>query len=384
MQVIIHFMSNRLLRTLRSLFQTLDIACGSSSSEGVAGMPNATAGETRLPAGHEAFHAYVDITKQLLRFTDLSDLLDTIVQHVQSLFHYEICSVSLVTEEKDRLYIAAHRGYDQTFAENFRMRVGRDGIIGHVAHTGQSYYCPDASVDPYYLEGAFEVQSQYSVPLTADDKVIGVLDVESVRPDDFPPEVQNLLDAFGALASLAISHAQYQEHLEHMASTDGLTGLANHRTFWENLNKELSRSRRYETPLSLLMLEVDRFKRVNDSFGHLTGDEALRDIARILNECCRTMDLAARIGGDEFALILPETDKEGALRVARRVARKIDNYRLDGQHKLTVSIGLAAFPEDGYTPNALFAVADYAMYRIKDEGGDGISTETPTDSDIIL
>lgn len=347
-------------------------------------MPNIDRDTTRLPADHEAFQAYVDITKQLLNPTSLSDVLDQILQSVQSLFKYDICSVSLLTEDRDKLYVAAHRGYDSDFVQSFRLRIGKDGIIGHVAATGRPYYCPDVTTDPYYVEGAPGVKSQFTVPLTVDDKVIGVLDVESRREDDFPLEVQNLIQAFGALASLAISHAQYQEHLEHMASTDGLTGLANHRTFWETLNRELSRARRYGTPLSLVVLEIDKFKRINDSFGHLKGDEALRGIAQVLNRCCRTMDIAARIGGDEFALILPETDKQGAEYVARRVHKAIAKYRLDGHHKMTVSIGLAAFPDDGLTPNALFAVADYAMYHIKDRGGDGISTATPDGEDIIL
>lgn len=351
---------------------------------GVARMPNTKAGEVRLPAGREAFHAYVDITKQLLKPMNLAAVLDQILCHVQDLFGYEICSVILPTGRKDTLYMAAHRGYDPAIANTIRIKIGQDGIIGHVAATGESYYAPDVSVDPYYLEGSVRVRSQFSIPLIMDDNVIGVLDVESDRVDGFPEEVQSLLEAFSALVALAIYRAQHQEHLEHMASTDGLTGLANNRAFWETLHRELSRARRFDTPLSLLMLEVDDFKRVNDTHGHLKGDEALRGIAKIMGLCCRTMDTAARFGGDEFALILPETTKADAKRVAERLSKAIENYRLDGHLQLTVSIGLSAFPEDGLTPNGLFAVADYAMYRIKDLGGDGISTETPANDDAIL
>lgn len=315
---------------------------------------------------------------------NLAAVLDQILRHVQDLFGYEICSVSLPTGRKNTLYLAAHRGYDPAIANTLRLKIGQDGIIGHVAATGEPYYAPNVSVDPYYIEGSVQVQSQFTIPLIMDDNIIGVLDVESERIDGFPDEVQSLLKAFAALVALAIYRAQHQEKLEHMALTDGLTGLANNRAFWETLHRELSRARRFNHPLSLLMLEVDNFKKVNDTHGHLKGDEALRGIARIMGLSCRTMDTPARFGGDEFGIILPQTTKADARHVAERLGNAIDNYRLDGHVRLTVSIGLAAFPEDGLTPNALFAVADYAMYRIKDLGGDGISTETPADPHVIL
>lgn len=347
-------------------------------------MSNAEPGRSHLPAGREAFHAFVDITKRLLQPMNLTAVLDQILSQVEELFGYEVCSVILPTGREDTMYMAAHRGYDPEVANTIRLRIGEDGIVGHVAATGKPHYAPDVSTDPYYIKGSVTVRSQFAMPLIVDGRVIGVLDVEDEKLDGFPEDVRSVLAAFAALVALAIYRAQHQEKLEHLALTDGLTGLANNRAFWEALHRELSRARRFNNPLSLLMLEIDRFKLVNDTYGHLKGDEALRGIAQIMGLCSRTMDTAARFGGDEFALILPQTTKADARVVAERIRNTIQNYRLDGHIRLTVSMGLAAFPDDGLTPNALFAVADYAMYRVKDVGGDGISSHTPTGPQAIL
>lgn len=336
--------------------------------------------EIPFPIAHDAFHALVDVTKSLLRPMNLNAVLDQILTQVERLFGYEICSVILPTGRDNRLYMAAHRGYDPEIANSIRIKIGEEGIIGHVAATGKSYYAPDVSVDPYYIEGSTKVRSQFSVPLIIDDRIIGVLDVESSELDDFPEDVQHVIEAFAALAALAIYRAQHQEELEHLALTDGLTGLANNRAFWEALHRELARARRFNQPLSLLVLEIDKFKEVNDTYGHLKGDEALRGLAQILGVTCRSMDIAARFGGDEFALILPQTTKDDARKVAYRLMDRVRKFRVDGHLQLTLSMGLAAFPEDGITPNALFSVADYAMYRIKEQGGNGLGLEAPSDA----
>ncbi len=281
--------------------------------------------EAPFPIAHEAFHALVDVTKSLLRPMNLAAVLDQILTQVEKLFGYEICSVILPTGRDDRLYIAAHRGYDPAVANTVRIKIGEEGIVGHVAATGKPYYAPDVSVDPYYIEATSSVRSEFTVPLIIDGRTIGVLDVESSEPDDFPEDVQHVLEAFAALAALAIYRAQHQEELEQLALTDGLTGLANNRAFWEALHRELARARRFNQPLSLLVLEIDKFKEVNDTYGHLKGDEALRGLAHILGVTCRSMDIAARFGGDEFALILPQTTKSDALTVAERLMERVED-----------------------------------------------------------
>ncbi|MBO8140690.1 MAG: sensor domain-containing diguanylate cyclase [Firmicutes bacterium] len=331
-----------------------------------------------FPALQQAFSAMVDVTKSLLRPLNLSSVLEQILTQVHNLFGYEICCILLADENKKELYIAAQRGYDPSIAKGLRLPMeGNRGIVSRAAASRIPHYAPDVSKNPHYIAASPGVRSEFAVPLVLDDEVIGVLDVESREPDAFPREIRKVLEAFAALAALAIYRAQRHEELEQLALTDGLTGLANSRAFWEALHREIARAKRFNQALTLLVLEIDNFKRVNDSHGHLKGDEALRAVGRVLGVTCRAMDIAARVGGDEFAVIFPQTGKPEALMAAKRIHREVKDINLGPRIRLTASLGLAAFPEDGGNPSALFAAADWAMYRIKNQGGDGVAWVPP-------
>jgi diguanylate cyclase (GGDEF)-like protein/PAS domain S-box-containing protein len=154
-----------------------------------------------------------------------------------------------------------------------------------------------------------------------------------------------------------------EDHLRHQADSDSLTGLANHRRLFEVLQAEICRFKRTGREFSLLLLDLDELKKVNDQFGHLTGDRALCRLGQILKDCCRSIDTAARHGGDEFALVLPETDWAAATLVARRIC---DLLGKDAEEPaLSVSIGLASFPKDAGTIGTLLYAADKALYEMK-------------------
>jgi diguanylate cyclase (GGDEF)-like protein/PAS domain S-box-containing protein len=154
-----------------------------------------------------------------------------------------------------------------------------------------------------------------------------------------------------------------EDHLRHQADSDSLTGLANHRRLFEVLQAEICRSKRTGREFSLLLLDLDGLKRVNDRFGHLAGDRALCRLGQILKDCCRSIDTAARHGGDEFALVLPETGCAAATLVARRICELLAK---DGEEPaLSVSIGLAGFPKDAATIGTLLYAADKALYEMK-------------------
>lgn len=155
--------------------------------------------------------------------------------------------------------------------------------------------------------------------------------------------------------------------LESLATTDGLTGLKNHRAFQESLENEWKRATRYGTPLSLLMMDVDHFKEFNDEFGHPAGDQVLKQVARILTSECRSDSFVARYGGEEFAVILPNCGDDDANRIAERVRRGVETASWE-QRSITASLGVAT--KQASTPNhaALIAQADAAMYRAKDDG----------------
>jgi diguanylate cyclase (GGDEF)-like protein len=162
-----------------------------------------------------------------------------------------------------------------------------------------------------------------------------------------------------------------------LAERDGLTGLLNYRSFQEVLRQELQRSLRYERNLSLLMVDVDKFKDLNDMRGHLCGDRVLQQIARLLDENCREQDYCCRYGGEEFAIVVPETDKSGALRLAERIRSSVELTKFladDGPplSRLTVSVGVATRPPDGSTPPELVEAADRAMYAAKALGRNAV------------
>lgn len=175
----------------------------------------------------------------------------------------------------------------------------------------------------------------------------------------------------------AVLHLRIQKALEHartrrLASTDGLTGVYNHRTFQERLSQEIARADRYSRPLSVLMIDVDHFKVYNDTYGHPQGDIVLQDLARLLQEMSRTSDTVARWGGEEFAIILPETDSVGAQKIGQRLCEQVERYPFPGQElmpggTLTISIGVATYASAS-RKEVLLQAADTALYTAKREG----------------
>jgi len=157
-----------------------------------------------------------------------------------------------------------------------------------------------------------------------------------------------------------------------LALTDPLTGLANRRALRQGLDREVSLAERYGHPCAVLVLEVDRFKDINDRFGHLQGDEALRKVAATLRRSCRSTDLLARFGGDEFIAVLPHTGVGEARRVADRIRRDVEEFTLLRGFRLTLSAGVAVFPDHARTARDLLEAADRAMYRVKQQGGNGL------------
>jgi diguanylate cyclase (GGDEF)-like protein len=177
---------------------------------------------------------------------------------------------------------------------------------------------------------------------------------------------------------MALENARLYEDARKRADRDPLTGFYNHRFLHERLGEEVVRSQRARRPLSVLMLDLDDFKLVNDTFGHLFGDRVLTFTAELIRSTLRASDLAARYGGDEFALILPETDAADARRTAERILEAFRDRPFVGEQRgpvpLAASIGVATFPDDGRTATELIAAADTALYAVKRAGGHGAAT----------
>jgi diguanylate cyclase (GGDEF)-like protein len=199
------------------------------------------------------------------------------------------------------------------------------------------------------------------------------------RGADFGDQSRELALWLGSQAAVALENVRLHRLVERQASTDGLTELANRRQFEEALAAEISRAERFGGTIALVLADLDDFKQVNDRYGHQTGDDVLRAFADILRETVRDIDVAARYGGEEFAVLLPQTDLEGAERLAERLRETMAERRLlldpATSFRVTASFGVAGFP-DASTPAALFAAADEALYRAKSEGKNRVVSGT--------
>lgn len=325
-------------------------------------------------------------TKQLAALYRLAqamrDILDlpSLLQHVLRIIETELgfrdCAVFLVDEQTDELTLVAASG---AFGGLEGLRLGKDqGVNGWVATHGLPVLVPDVSREPRYHPGPPSTRSEVVVPMMAGSRVIGTLTVDSSRLNAFRVEEVQLLTTIAQQAAVAVEVAQLHERSRRAALRDGLTELYNHRHFYERLEEELERAARFGHGLQVALGDVDRLKDVNDNLGHLAGDAVLVELARVLKANSRRYDMLARYGGDEFAIIMPQTDRQGALsaieRLDRAIASATFNWHGVELELPRISWGLAGFPEDGRRSSELVAAADARMYQAKrrrafEEGG---------------
>jgi diguanylate cyclase (GGDEF)-like protein len=211
-----------------------------------------------------------------------------------------------------------------------------------------------------------------AIPLVVQDRARGCLNLYVAEPHEFGDDEIQLFSTFASQAAVSIENARLFEETRQLAITDALTGLANHRQFYNQLSREVRRAQRYDRPLSLLMLDLDFFKVFNDRHGHLAGDQALREVAGILRQNARSVDILARYGGEEFAIILPETDLQRAALHGERIRAAVGGHPFAaakaGVGSVTVSIGVAALTRRMRKSQDLVHDADQALYRAKASG----------------
>jgi diguanylate cyclase (GGDEF)-like protein len=214
-----------------------------------------------------------------------------------------------------------------------------------------------------------------SAPLMAKNSLFGIIiAINDTAGSRFTEDDIHLLTVMANQAAIAFENYILYKKLEVESITDGLTGIYNYRFLIRSIRLEMKRASRFGYPFSFLMIDVDNLKEYNDHNGHLSGSRALRDIARVITESCREIDLVAKYGGDEFALLLPQTGLEGAMRLGERMLKLIRRYKFDGVTPglLTCSIGLAVYPDDARTVETLIERSDAALYLAKSRGKNSI------------
>jgi len=219
-----------------------------------------------------------------------------------------------------------------------------------------------------------EVRSVLAAPMIVERQLVGIIRLNGFEPELFTVSDLRIVEALSLLASLALENLQLLARLEESATKDNLTALYTHRFFQERLADEILRAGRYQTGFCLLLMDIDHFKRYNDTYGHAAGDQVLVRFAQVLQQHARPVDLVARYGGEEFVLILPQTGVEEARQVAESIRQSIAAQQFDFgneaamRERVTVSIGVSSFPGEATTSSQLVRVADYRLYQAKENG----------------
>jgi diguanylate cyclase (GGDEF)-like protein len=318
--------------------------------------------------------------KRLIPVKEPDMLYDIILDSSVDLAEAEKGSLMLVDNDASCLTVKAAKGIHKRLQGGIRIREG-EGVAGWVFKEGMPLIVQDIGKNewgfprrPKYRTGSF-----ISIPLKIEEKTIGVLNIsDKITGEVFSEEDFLLLRSFASYASIALERSNYYSlagQMRELSITDSLTGLFNRRYFEERFFEELHRSERHGLSFSLAMLDIDDFKLFNDSEGHLAGDEVLKFIANVAKECLRVSDVIARFGGEEFTVIMPQTEKDEALLVAERIRNTIKEnfppaWRLFPRETITVSIGIATFPNDGKDRRELIRYADKALYMAKMDGKD--------------
>ena len=299
-----------------------------------------------------------------------TELLPNICQQVRTAFGYDLGRIEMMAPGREELVVEAESGYGPELIGR-RIRVG-EGLSGVAAESGEPVVANSVVKEPRYVALHPGIRSALSLPLKYRDELMGVLSLESKRTYAFSPHDVLTLRTLADQLAVALHNAHaYQMALE-QAITDGLTGLKTPRFFMEALDREWRHSTRAGQTFSVIMMDLDGFKQVNDRHGHLEGDKVLTAVASLLNDRVRQSNVVARYGGDEFAILLPEERTGQAETLAERLRSSIESDRYLAAHGVTASFGIAAFPLHGPTQEEILRVADSGMYLAKHHQGNSV------------
>ena len=329
---------------------------------------------------HERFY---HASAMLGRALTLEQVMDTAIDAAREICPFEMASITLFDKEKKR-----HRVCRVSIAPGAEDIVDGKALDGH--EFGESaaglasmvvknkHYLPaggelrDRSIPVYSRKVKLRgVESLLVLPLVCADEAIGTFTLASRRPHAFGKDAREMLGVIANQVAVSLENAKMYRQMETMATTDGLTGLVNHRTFQERFSAMLGRADRHKLRVAMLLTDIDHFKKVNDTYGHPVGDEVLRRVSKVVQESVRKIDIAARYGGEEFAVVLEGADEGGAEKLAERIRADVGKLVVQsdkGPFSVTISLGIAAVPADATEKHVLIERADQALYHAKHNG----------------
>jgi diguanylate cyclase (GGDEF)-like protein len=315
----------------------------------------------------EQLEAINAVARQTTAVLDLDELLTVVCRLILEWFHID--HVAVLLSEGDALNVRAYEGtLTPNVAMGSQLAPGK-GLASVALAQGKSLIENDVSVVESYIPGFLETKSEMCVPLIFFGEKLGVLALDSASHGAFDQDDVQPLESVADICAAAIQNANYFEKMKQLAYVDGLTGIFNRRYFEMRIAEELERASRFMGRMSVIMVDIDHFKRLNDEFGHLLGDEVLRGVSNILKQQLRKVDMVCRYGGEEFAIVVPETTGANAMVVAEKLRRQIETHPFPGVPRpVTISCGVADYPTHGSTRDEVVAAADSALYLAKQAG----------------
>jgi diguanylate cyclase (GGDEF)-like protein len=307
------------------------------------------------------------IAQESTAVMELEDLLARVCAVIHEAF--QVSHVSLLLREESDLVMRAHEGtLTPCVQKGGRFPVDQQpwsGVIG----TSGTIIEKDLSSAPEQVRLFKESASRMSIPLISFGQTLGVLTLHSSQPNAFRESELQSLESVADICANSIQNAHYVERVKQLAYLDGLTGIFNRRFFELRIMEEIERARRYGTGMAVIMADIDQFKNLNDEFGHLLGDEVLRQVSSLFHQQLRKIDVVCRFGGEEFAILLTQTNAKQATAIAEKLRRLVAGYQFPGvPRRVTISAGVAAFPAHGTTRDEMVRAADSGLYAAKQAG----------------
>ena len=326
---------------------------------------------SKIKLDQSNFQELMDFHKAI-SLLSLEGISAVLVDRLSSVFSIDYFTLFLYDQDKRKLNLMCHNHPE--IESSFSISLSSSPIMEAAVLRGQYIREQDFSTSSYY-RGAdnplFKKGYFASIPLMIEQEIVGVLNINDVGQDSFDVGDLDFILNLSEFIAMSISNAVLYEQANKLAVTDGLTGISNRPSVEKSLQIEFERSKRYNSPLSLILLDVDHFKDVNDTYGHQKGDEILIAFASLLKKACRANDIAARYGGEEFVMVLPQSNAQGAFKIAERVREEMMKISFTGNESnfaVTVSCGVAEFNKDYESINKLITVADRALYEAKNGG----------------
>ena len=349
-------------------------------------IPKPASGALAADANLHDLLVFHNVARALTSSLDRDSILRAIMRQMEQFFKPETWSLLLVDETANDLYYAVAVGHTEQELRDLRVPMGH-GLAGWVAQHGESLIVPEVSeeprFDPRFAQLAGEhvtassahIRSAICMPLRSRDRTLGVIQLFNYRLDTLTDYTISFLHVLCDYAAIAIDNARAVERIQELTITDDCTGLYNVRHLYSLLEARIDHGARDTTPFSLIFIDLDHFKLVNDAHGHLVGSHLLREVGQTLRATLRKQDLVFRYGGDEFVVMLLGADKRAAQFVAERILKNLRERRFGNVLSLEVraSFGVATWPEDGNSVHQIIRSADAMMYLVKGATRDNIA-----------